>query len=382
MTKRDNSLDVLRGILLVMITINHIGGPLCTFTFQPMSFVSAAEGFVFLSGYILCLVYGKRLIRGQTVTLSTICKRSLKIYWYHLTVLFILLIPYFLNTPFLKQWQFNELATFIEKPREAVLAYSLLLFQPEHLDILPMYILFIPIGFLALKAFIKQKTSTILSVSFLIWFVSQFQFVNTRFENPFNLTSGFFNPFSWQILFIAGCYFGYSRSIGKEIIPKSGRILFPTLITFFTLAFIRYYKGEDITIFKLILDHSTKPNLQFFRLLNVFVIAYIIDYAIRFKYFPQIKSLAFLGRHSLQVFVFQVLLVYFYEPFRPEVFNLGYVGRIGIQVIGAITLFLPAFMHYYYKNAARKKLVVSDINNVAEELFQTQNNGMMEINRK
>ncbi|MEO6685639.1 MAG: OpgC domain-containing protein, partial [Dyadobacter sp.] len=164
MTKRDNSLDVLRGILLVMITINHIGGPLCVLTFQPMSFVSAAEGFVFLSGYILCLVYGKRLIRGQCVTFPTLYKRSLKIYWYHLTLLLILLIPYFINVPFLKQWQFNGLATFAEKPQKALFAYALLLFQPEHLDILPLYILFIPIGFLALKAFVNQKTTLILSL--------------------------------------------------------------------------------------------------------------------------------------------------------------------------------------------------------------------------
>lgn len=378
MTQRDNSLDVLRGILLVMITINHIGGPISAFTFQPMGFVSAAEGFVFLSGYILCLVYGKRLLRGQLVSLTTICKRSLKIYWYHLTALFILLIPYLINTPFLKQWQFSGLATFAEKPREALLAYSLLLFQPEHLDILPMYILFIPIGFVALKAFVNQKTSLILSFSIILWVASQFQSISSQFYNPFNLNSGFFNPFSWQIIFIAGCYFGYSRAIGKEIIPKSWKLLFPALIIFFTLAYIRYHRATDNAIFQIILQHSAKPNLQFFRLMNVFIIAYLIDFAIKFKYFPQIKPLAFLGRHSLQVFVFQVLLVYFCEPFRPEIFNFGYTGRIAVQIFAAITLFLPAYIHQYSRDAARKKIAVN--NNLQKESYQSDM--MMQIDRK
>ncbi|GLU51154.1 hypothetical protein Dfri01_06150 [Dyadobacter frigoris] len=116
--------------------------------------------------------------------------------------------------------------------------------------------------------------------------------------------------------------------------------------------------------------------------MNVFITAYIIDYAIKFKYFPHIKPLAFLGRHSLQVFVFQVLLVYFYEPFRPEIFNFGYAGRIGVQILASLTLFIPAFMHYYSQNSTNKKLAATDSNNVRGELFQTQNNRMMEVNRK
>lgn len=381
MTERDNSLDVLRGILLVMITINHIGGPLCTFTFQPMGFVSAAEGFVFLSGYILCLVYGKRLLRGQSVTLATMCKRSLKIYWYHLAVLFILILPYVINTPLLKPWQFSGFATFKESPYEAVLAYSLLLFQPEHLDILPMYILFIPIGFVALKAFGNHKTILILSFSFLLWLASQFNSVNSQLSNPFSLNTGFFNPFSWQLLFTIGCYFGYSRSIGQEVVPKNKKFLLPVLTIFVILAFIRYYKGMVPEVFQIILDHSAKPNLQVVRLLNVFVIAYLIDYAIRFRYFPQIKPLAFLGQHSLQVFVFQVLLVYFIEPFRPEIFSSGYAGRIGIQILSAVTLFIPAFVHYYYRNTVGKKLAASKIEEVREELFKSRSVAM-EMNSK
>ena len=61
--QRDLRLDTLRGLLLVLITINHFGSwsPeawwITQLTWQPLGYVSAAEGFVFLSGFIFATVY-------------------------------------------------------------------------------------------------------------------------------------------------------------------------------------------------------------------------------------------------------------------------------------------------------------------------------------
>ncbi|RJS93382.1 OpgC domain-containing protein [Salinisphaera sp. Q1T1-3] len=48
----DQRVDTLRGLMLVIMTIDHLG-PLSRFTMEPFGFVSAAWGFVFLSGYMV-----------------------------------------------------------------------------------------------------------------------------------------------------------------------------------------------------------------------------------------------------------------------------------------------------------------------------------------
>jgi len=49
---RDLRFDTVRGILLVVMAINHVGSDLSVALYQPLGFVSAAEGFVFLSGIL------------------------------------------------------------------------------------------------------------------------------------------------------------------------------------------------------------------------------------------------------------------------------------------------------------------------------------------
>ncbi|MDQ6481065.1 OpgC domain-containing protein [Dyadobacter sp. LHD-138] len=362
MIKRNNSLDVLRGILLIIITVNHIGGPLSRFTFQPMGFVSAAEGFIFLSRYVLGLVFGKRLLEGREMELATILKRSLKIYGYHVITLLILLIPFCFDHLFLGKWQSPELIPLIENPRIASTAYFLLLFQPEHLDILPMYILFIPIGIIALKAFSRGKKILVLGLSLLLWIFGQFELSSITGLGQIRL--GFFNLFGWQILFITGCFLGYSRTLGIKIIPKTKVILACTLILLFCFAIVRYGTGLEGWLINSVRSFSEKSNLQIFRLINFFVLAYIIGFIIDSGHFPKSKPLAFIGRHSLQVFAFQIVLVYCYTPVREEIHSMGFYPKLAGQLLCALLLFVPALMHKYYINTFRPVKSYSSTKNI------------------
>jgi hypothetical protein len=52
--------DALRGWLLIVIACNHLYGSFVSqITREPFGFVSAAEGFVFLSGFVAYLVYSR-----------------------------------------------------------------------------------------------------------------------------------------------------------------------------------------------------------------------------------------------------------------------------------------------------------------------------------
>ena len=55
--ERQIELDWLRGLMLVLMTITHLPTWFSSHVGQPFGFVSAAEGFVFLSAYLVGTVY-------------------------------------------------------------------------------------------------------------------------------------------------------------------------------------------------------------------------------------------------------------------------------------------------------------------------------------
>ena len=88
---RDPRLDTLRGLMLVMITINHLGSPLSLYTYQPFGFYSAAEGFVFLSGVVAGLVYAHYAQFGKGSLWKKAFIRARDIYVVHILLVTLLL---------------------------------------------------------------------------------------------------------------------------------------------------------------------------------------------------------------------------------------------------------------------------------------------------
>src|SRR5581483_7644873 len=82
-TKRILALDLIRGYFLLVIAINHIelypnGYDL--FTGKGRLFVSAAEGFFFMSGLLIGMVYRRRLQLGMKFVFKKMWKRALQLY--------------------------------------------------------------------------------------------------------------------------------------------------------------------------------------------------------------------------------------------------------------------------------------------------------------
>ncbi|MBW8470508.1 MAG: OpgC domain-containing protein, partial [Thiobacillus sp.] len=57
-SQRRWELDALRGLMLVLMTLTHMPTMYSLPSGQPFGFVSAAEGFVFLSAFMAGRVYG------------------------------------------------------------------------------------------------------------------------------------------------------------------------------------------------------------------------------------------------------------------------------------------------------------------------------------
>ena len=81
-SRRSELIDLLRGLCLVLMTVDHLPPTLIRkFTWQTFGFFSAAEGFVFLSGLVAGQVYGRVAItQGVAAVSQRALRRALTLY--------------------------------------------------------------------------------------------------------------------------------------------------------------------------------------------------------------------------------------------------------------------------------------------------------------
>src|SRR5689334_24282722 len=90
--ERQTDLDWLRGLMLVLMTITHLPTWFGAHAGQPFGFVSAAEGFVFLSAFLVGSVYTHTFrTRGLAAMRRALWARTLKVYAAHVALLLFLL---------------------------------------------------------------------------------------------------------------------------------------------------------------------------------------------------------------------------------------------------------------------------------------------------
>jgi hypothetical protein len=95
--RRLEEVDALRGLLLVWITLTHLPTVLSAYVNQPFGFVSAAEGFIFLSALFTGRIYfGLAQQNGYGAMLRKLRGRTLRLYLYHaflLSFVFLVAVP-------------------------------------------------------------------------------------------------------------------------------------------------------------------------------------------------------------------------------------------------------------------------------------------------
>jgi hypothetical protein len=171
---RDIRLDALRGLLLILMVINHSSTVVDGLTFQQLGYLSEAEGFVFLSGFVAGLTYSRMSVQQPAYCLwRRALLRARTIYLFHLVAFlacFLFLRGFAVGDAYWESWNPALQANFLP----AILSGVVLLFQPRYMDILPMYCLFIlatPAVVLLLK---EKKWRRILGASLITWMLAQF----------------------------------------------------------------------------------------------------------------------------------------------------------------------------------------------------------------
>lgn len=65
--------------MLVLLAFDHYGGAVPYVTYEPLGFVSAAEGFIFLAGVMLGLLYVHKMAKTPGLVTQKLLTRTLKI---------------------------------------------------------------------------------------------------------------------------------------------------------------------------------------------------------------------------------------------------------------------------------------------------------------
>lgn len=312
---RDSRLDALRGLFLIIILIDHLPSVLKEYTYELFGYVSAAEGFVFLSGFVAGLTY-TRLCFEQVgaVMRRRALRRARTIYLYHAATFLVLFFTLRACVRDENYWQ--TWSRLLQMPIwKACLMALTFLYQPKFLDVLPMYTVFVILTPWLVKGFRKGRGGAILGASLMLWTLAQFGLRGA----PLSVAGGYppiylgdFDVFAWQVLFVSGAYCGYRNFFRPGEKPRfhRGLLFYASLVVAVGLFLFRHQILVNERLSQAAQGMADKRTFGILRGLNFAALALLVTVWFRRigAGFP-INGLAYLGKHSLQVFAFQTVLV-------------------------------------------------------------------------
>jgi hypothetical protein len=369
-------LDILRGFLLLWMTLTHLPTKASMISNQTFGFVSGAEGFIFLAAFMVGQLEHRIDLRsGSTATIRDISKRTLRIYVYHcalLAIAFTLVAE--VGIDFHRLALQNLLSFYLQQPQHAVIAAMLLEYRPSLLDILPMYIVFMALTPLARKIAKRWSWDSVIYVSLAVWAAAQFglrAWIHSH-VNLFGLSvpeasTGAFDSYAWQLLWMVGLALGtiYAESIsatalapGEEseasIRPWLLKLCFGVAAVFLVLRYSPVDHWMDPRSYGWLID---KWHLGAARVINFSAIAILLSrFGTRIAALPFLKPLASLGRASIEVFSVHVLCCVGGNALSRDADpHLPWWEQALLLAVTISALFLTAHLHRKWTSMKRKK---------------------------
>lgn len=325
--RRNVSIDVLRGYCIVMMITSHVG----TQTYvnngvHLLRFVSGAEGFVFLAGLVLGMVYHRKLNAAPAIeAYRTIWKRAGLLWAVHCILTLSAIV---LNANFFHYPDFPNTHA-LGVPRLLWLTMTLR-FQPGHmLNILPMYVFLLGFAPLAFELLRRGKTPWLLAVSTAIFLYCQWEPGLGRWVDPVSGGEAF-PPLAWQGLFIPGLCVGYhSASIRSTLLTRYRRpllwglslacVAMIVLVSVQTPTF-QFYNHEawDLALWE---RHPLRVGrvLYFFLSISAFyLLTQAWNYWVGRRRLPEfpLRFLGTLGRNSLYAFLVHIGIAFVLGAFQ------------------------------------------------------------------
>ena len=318
---RDLRLDLFRGVANWAIFLDHIPHNIVAWvTTRNYGFSDAADLFVFISGYTASFVYAKVMLeRGFLIGAFKLLKRVWQLYVAHI----LLFIIYIAAIGFVAQ-RYNEpeiihefnVAGLIDNPIQTIFEGLILKFKPVNLDVLPLYIVLMAVFPLALWCMLRKPDLTLVG-SILLYFAARAFGWNLP---AFPSGTWYFNPFTWQLLFMFGAWFALGGALDSRkliqsrflLIAGSAYLLFAMVMTL-AGSFPQLESLFPEQVFKAF-NPNDKTNLAPYRVIHFVIIAFFVT-----RFVPRdwkglewsgFRPAILCGQHSLEVFCVGIFLAF------------------------------------------------------------------------
>jgi hypothetical protein len=357
--ERDLRVDFFRGLALWWIYTDHIPGDVMgKYSLQNYAMCDAAEIFVLLAGFGAGIAYGSVMDRqGYLYAAADTLRRAWVLYIAHifLFVVYAAQVAYSASVLdrvfYLEEARLDVLA---DAPYRALLEALLLRFQPNLLNILPLYVALLVIFAVTLP--LLRKPALLFAVSFAGYVLVRITGINLT---SWTGEGWYLNPFAWQFLFMIGAILAYAPprmpqvrwplDAAAIIVLLVGVIVIwvvdthPPILASLPAPVIRFVITED------------KTGLHPFRLLSILSLTWLVARAIpvdaawlrsRFA-----APLELLGQNSLPVFCSGIFF--------------GFIARLGLEaddhatmqlavnVFGVLAMLAVAGLAAWYRNRGR-----------------------------
>lgn len=315
--KRNKVLDILRGHFLLAILIDHLHkfpSPFEYYNGKGDLWVSAATGFVFVSGLLLGVVnFPKVKEYGMSYVTKKLLKRGVKL---HLVGVF-LTVVYTLIGLHAGEWPFLGQGILYTDSREILLNALIFKYSYGWADLLIFYAIVVLLSPLVIYPVYKGHWKPVLFVSFLAWL---YAFLTPDLQR---YSGSYFPVLSWQFLFTIGIIIGKYRNKISTIYRRyftqgNSAPLFALIASFLILLILSvldvrmgYFTGET----KDFIDRVfTKLELGPGRILAFFVwftFLYVLVHKM-YKYISKYFGWLYFtfGRNSLLTYAVQSVILF------------------------------------------------------------------------
>ena len=379
--RRVELLDGLRGYLLVSMLLVHLtfagGYLLLRINHAQLGFVQDAQGFVFISGMLVGAIYRRRMEEGGfVVAAGKMWRRAGEIYLTMLACLVTILVLAALLPGAVLAWK-GQLGLLIDPGLAAKAASVLMLYQAAFFDILPQYVIYLAVAPPLLWLCVRGKGLWVAAGSVLVWFAAQLGLQLPLVSavdgllgliQPGLATRSVFDPLAWQVVFFTGMPIGVAWSQGRLDLARTfdpKRTALPLAALGVVLFFMAWRLGftfglvpDAVTaVFRLF---ENRPNFSIVFLANFVALGYLVVWLLiagprassvvvrgvsaAFHWLFGLSFLRRLGRHSLQIYAWHVVVVYMVIYVDQRFGPLAEATKVAVAVTAIVLLPLPAWL--------------------------------------
>lgn len=317
---RESRIDLLRGLSLLLIFVGHSEFWFSDIVRNGRGFSDASEMFVLLAGVSAALAYYKPLSSGAGWLWRKPWKRARRLYIVHMGLFALVaavaglcvLVPGPASDVILDAL---NVTTLWDDPQLNISRAIWLTYLPGNLDILPLYVVLLLLTPLLFRLHDRSKL-LLAGLSLVIWLltgIDRINFPNMAIERHI----WFFDPLSWQLIFVAGITVGIRIKTGKVALPYN-RLVFLAAAAFAIAAIptniIFHFQITPLSSLispEFFQKISSKTNCGPLRLMNTLALLYLawhIPAVLAASRHPAFRFVCSAGKHSLPVFVFGLIL--------------------------------------------------------------------------